>query len=509
MAGGKETARQKMIGIMYLVLLAMLALNVSDLVLKAFKNINDSLSTSKDNVEANINQLLTNYENTKVKENPANKPKLDRAKQAQSIAEELIKYIDGLQAKIAAEGFDEKGELNQKNNLDIGQNIMGNDEAPKEGKKLQQKINETGQKLAALLKNDEGKPTFLLQAKDPVKPKAGEPKTWTGNNFGEGVPLAAFRTILTMIQNDAKNMEADIINRILADKPIVTIDRFEAVAVAPATYVIQGQPYKADIYLTASDSKSNPDITVNGSRVAIENGKGVYTGSTGSVGTFKWKGTIRVKQTDGQVKTYETAEQTYQVAKPSATVSSDKLNVIYAGIPNPFTVSAPGFPAEGVKASISGGSMSGSNGKYNVTVPGSLIGKEVSINVSASNGSSTLNLGAQKFRVKAVPNPVASFAGKKGGSLSSSRISSEDQVVAELENFEFDLKVKVTKFTVVVLKPRQDPLTYYCTGDNFSPQAKAALSSLSFGSRVFIENVQALMPDGRTPTLNSMVFTIN
>ena len=278
MAGGKETARQKMIGIMYLVLLAMLALNVSDLVLKAFRNINDSLNTSKENVGNNITQLLRNYESTKAKESGDNLLKLNRAKEAQKIGEDLIKYIDDLQKKIAADGFDENGDLVQKNNLDIGQNIMGSDAENKAGKKLQAKINETGKKLAALLQADEGKPTFMLQALDPAKPKAGEPKTWTGNNFGEGVPLAAFRTILTMIQNDAKNMEADIINKILADKPIVVLDQFEAVAVAPTSYVIQGQPYKAEIYLTASDSKSTPDISVNGSKVPTDKGKGVYTG---------------------------------------------------------------------------------------------------------------------------------------------------------------------------------------------------------------------------------------
>lgn len=507
MAVGKETARQKMIGIMYLVLLAMLALNVSDLVLKAFKNINDSLNTSKENVGNNINQLLRNYEATKAKENSDNMLKYKRAKEAQAIGEGLINHIEGLQAKIAADGFDENGELVQKNNLDIGQNIMGNDASNKAGKDLQNKINEAGKKLAALLTPDEGKPTFMLQALNPAKPKAGEPKTWTGSMFGEGVPLVAFRTILTMLQNDAKNMEADVINKILADKPIVVLDKFEAVAVAPSSYVIQGQPYKAEIYLTASDSRSSPDISVNGNRVPTESGKGVYTGGTSSVGSFTWKGTIRVKERNGTIKTYETKPQTYQVAKPSASVSSDKLNVIYAGIPNPFTISAPGFPD--VNASISGGSLSGSKGKYMVNVPGSLIGREVNISVSGKNGATTVALGTQKFRVKGIPDPVAKFAGKKGGIMSASKMASTDQVVAELENFEFDLNVRVIKFTVTVMRPRQDPMPFYCTGDNFSSQAKAAIGSLPFGSRVFIENIIAQMPDGRQPALNSMVFTIN
>lgn len=506
MAGGKETARQKMIGIMYLVLLAMLALNVSDLVLKAFKNINDSLNTSKNNVENNISQLLRNYENTKAKESEDNLLKLNRAKEAQKVGEDLIAYIDKLQAKIAADGLDEDGDLVQKNNLDIGQNIMGNDASSKEGKKLQEEINKTGKKLASLLQTDEGKPTFVLQALDPEKPKAGEPKTWTGSMFGEGVPLAAFRTILTMLQNDAKNMEADIINKILADKPIVVLDHFEAVAVAPSSYVIQGQPYKAEIYLTASDSKSSPDVSVNGNKVPTDNGKGVYTGGTGSVGTFTWKGTIRVKERNGNIKTYETKPQTYQVAAPSATVSSDKLNVIYAGIPNPFTISAAGFP--NINASITGGSLTGGNGKYMINVPGSLVGKEVSISVSGVNNGKTVNLGAPKFRVKAIPAPVAKVGGYGGGDIASVQLKSESEIEADLDDFPFDVKFRILRFELTVIKPRSDAITISGQGGNFAGAVRSAINAVSPGTRVIFSDIVSQGPDGRQKVLPALVFNV-
>ncbi|MCJ0741307.1 type IX secretion system motor protein PorM/GldM [Pedobacter montanisoli] len=507
MAGGKETARQKMIGIMYLVLLAMLALNVSDLVLKAFKNINDSLNTSKENVNTSIQQLLRNYGDTKAKESSDNQVKFERAKKAQTIAGNLIKYIDGLQAEIAKDGIDENGELVQKNNLDIGQNIMGSDEQPKKGKELQEKINQTGKELAALLLPDEGKPTFVLEAKNPEKPKAGEPKTWTGTNFGEGVPLAAFRTILTMLQNNTKNMEADIINKILADKPIVVLDHFEAVAVAPTSYVIQGQPYKAEIYLTASDSKSTPDISVNGSKVPTENGKGVYTGGTGSVGTFTWKGTIRVKERNGNIKTYETAPQTYQVAAPSATVSSDKLNVIYAGIPNPFTISAAGFP--NINASISGGgSLTGANGKFMVNVPGSLVGKEVSISVSASNNGKTVNLGAPTFRVKAIPAPVAKVGGNGGGDIASVQLKSESEIEADLDDFPFDVKFRILRYELTVIKPRSDAVTISGQGGSFTGAIRNAINAVSPGTRVIFDQIVSQGPDGRQRVLPPVVFNV-
>ena len=70
MAGGKETPRQKMIGIMYLVLMAMLAINVSDTILNAFSTINNSLKTSTANINTSLNQSVSAFEQTKLKENP-------------------------------------------------------------------------------------------------------------------------------------------------------------------------------------------------------------------------------------------------------------------------------------------------------------------------------------------------------------------------------------------------------------------------------------------------------
>lgn len=506
MAGGKETTRQKMINIMYLVLLAMLALNVSDTILNAFKNINDSLDTSKTSISTSLDQLFTAFQNTELKNKPERaKPIWEKAQKAKTYAEELNTAIQKIkdEFKEKGDGIDpETGDFMLRDNMDIAQDVMINQ---KNGEKLQVQINATRAKLLALLDDkNKNSVSFSLEAKDGKK-------SWTETNFGEGTPLTAANTILTKIQSDLKNAEADIVKRLFSElnPNQMTLDRFKAVAVPSGSYVIQGQPYKAEVFLTASDSKSNPDISVNGSSLSVKDGVGTYTGGTGSVGTYTWKGTVRVKQADGEVKTYETQPITYQVAKPSATVSSTNLNVIYAGIPNPFSISAPGFPLESVKASISAGSLSGANGKYTINVPGSMIGKEVSINVSATNNGQSIGLGNNVFRVKGVPNPVAKFAGKMGGIISGNKFASENQVTASLENFEFNIPVKVLKFTLVIIRPRQDAQTIYCTGDNFNAQAMSALSSLPFKSVVWIENVQAQLPDGRTPVLNSMVFTVN
>ncbi|NII85835.1 MULTISPECIES: gliding motility protein GldM [unclassified Pedobacter] len=509
MAGGKETTRQRMINIMYLVLLAMLALNVSDTILDAFKNINDSLDTSKNNVNTSINQLFSAFENSKLKEEPARaQPIYDKAKEAQKAADDLNNYIESIKKEFtkAGDGIDpETEDLVNRSNQDIAQNIMINQ---KKADELKKRINATREKLISLLdKNDRANVSFSLEAKDPARKRKGN---WQETYFGEGTPLTAAMTILTKLQTDTKNAEAEVVKKLFGnmDKAQVNLDQFAAVAVAPTSYVIQGQPYTAEVFLTASDSRSTPDITVNGSKLSVKDGKGTYTGGTSSVGQFTWVGTVRVRQTDGQVKEYKTQPQTYQVAKPSASVSSTKLNVIYAGIPNPFTVSAAGFPLESIRASISGGSMSGGNGNYNVNVPGSMVGQEVSINVSASNAGKTVSLGSQKFRVKGIPAPVAKVGGRAGGDVASVQLKSETEIEADLDDFPFDVKFKILRYKLTIIKPRSDAVTIPGSGGSFAGAVKGAINSITPGTRVFFEDIVSVGPDGRQKILPSLAFSV-
>lgn len=509
MAGGKETTRQRMINIMYLVLLAMLALNVSDTILDAFKNINDSLDTSKNNVNTSINQLFSAFENSKLKEEPVRaQPIYEKAKQAQKVADELNNYIESIKKEFtqAGDGIDpETEDLVNRSNQDIAQNIMINQ---KKADELKKRINATREKLISLLDPaDRAGVSFSLEAKDPERKRKGN---WQETYFGEGTPLTAAMTILTKLQTDTKNAEAEVVKKLFGnmDKAQVNLDQFAAVAVAPTSYVIQGQPYTAEVFLTASDSRSTPDITVNGSKLSVKDGKGTYTGATGSVGQFTWVGTVRVRQTDGQVKEYKTQPQTYQVAKPSASVSSTKLNVIYAGIANPFTVSAAGFPLESVRASISGGSMSGGNGNYNVNVPGSMVGQEVSINVSANNAGKTVSLGSQKFRVKAIPAPVAKVGGRAGGDIASVQLKSETEIEADLDDFPFDVKFKIQRYKLTIIKPRSDAVTIAGSGGSFAGAVKGAMNSITPGTRVFFEDIVSVGPDGRQRILPSLAFSV-
>ncbi|OCX51021.1 gliding motility protein GldM [Mucilaginibacter sp. PPCGB 2223] len=506
MAGGKQTPRARMINILYLVLLGLIALEAPANLLDAFKKIGDSLTNSKTNVQNGIDANYTAFEK-KVKEEPERaKPILDKAKKATAIADELNNYIEGLKKTLIERtgGMSKDGDYEGRENVDEGNRLMIEGQKAKE---LKAKINETKEKLKAILDpQDQASISFALEAEDS---KTGEKKTWEQNYFGDGVPMGAEMTTLIKIQSDVKNDEAQVQKKILSkmEQAVVTLDQFAAVAVAPSSYIIQGQQYKADIFLTAYDSKSNPDIEIDGSKIQASGGKGTYTVTANSEGIKHYKGTISVRGTDGKIKTYALPEQTYQVAKPSAVVSPDKMNVLYIGVANPLSVSAPGIPVDKIHISMSSGSYTGSNGHYEarVTTPGET---KVTISAEIAPGKTQV-LSSSTFRVKRIPDPIAQFAGKNSGTTSAVNLRAQDKVFAHLDNFEFEAKFTVTHFTLIIQKPRQDALIIKGTGSDLNAQMKAAMNTIGPGTRVFFDDITAVGPDGSSRPIAPILLTAN
>ncbi|RYZ94362.1 MAG: gliding motility protein GldM, partial [Sphingobacteriaceae bacterium] len=267
MAGGKQTPRQRMIGILYLVLLGLIALSIPDSLMDAFKNITDSLDQSRTNVTTGIQNTYSAFEKTKLVAEPerAKKPYAD-AKEASRVADELNSYIESLKSKLIEEGggiSETTGDVAKRDNVDISPRIMINE---KNADILKQKIEDTRSRLFSLLGNDAAGVNFSLNTAD-LKRAGGKDKTWQQAYFGDAIPLGAALTTLAKIQADTKNAENEVVKKLLGkvDQAVVNLDKFAAVAVAPTSYVIAGQPYTAEVFLTASDSKSSPSISVNGS----------------------------------------------------------------------------------------------------------------------------------------------------------------------------------------------------------------------------------------------------
>jgi gliding motility-associated protein GldM len=515
MAGGKQTPRQRMMGILYLVLLGLIALEVPESLMDAFKAIGDSLTASKTNVQTGIDNTYTAFEKTKLKQEPdRSKGPYARAKEASRVANDLDAYVETLKKQMIEKcgGFDPAiNDYKGRENVDISVDMMVN--RGKKAFELHKKIDETREKLISLLNEKErAGVTLSLRANAPPKVSGFPHKTWEEATFGEGMPVGAAITNFIKIQSDTKNAENEIIKKILGevDQAQVNLDQFSAVAVAPTSYVLVGQPYTADVFLTASDSKSSPSITVDGAKLQTEGGKGKYTGTTSSEGIHTWTGTVSVKQTDGTYKEYKTAPQTYQVAKPSAVVSPDKMLVLYIGLPNPVSVSAPGVPKDKLKVSISTGSIAGSAGHYaaQVSTPGTAT-VTVAGTIGDGANAKTMTLGSTEFRVKRIPDPKAQFAGKAGGATSAANIKAQDAIFAKLDNFEFDAKFSVTRFTVLIAKPRQDPITLSGNGNELTSQMHQALNSITPGSTIVFMNIVAVGPDGSQRGLDPIVLSAN
>lgn len=517
MASLKETPRQKMMGILYLVLLGLAATTVTDHVLDAFRNLRLSLETSTGNVKATVDNTFSTFEATKLKNEPERaRPIYDRAMKVRTYAKDLNDHIEKIKSLLIKEGGGiEAGSEDVKARADVdmsprlmlrkvrGENGVANAVI------LKNKINETRTNILNELsvKEREGM-NLALNAEDP-KPHLGIKNTWEQDNFGEGVPLTAALTALTKIQADLKNTEAEVVKKILGevDRAVVNLDRFDAVAVAPTSYILVGQTYSSEVFLTASDSKTQPEVSVGGQVLKVQDGKGLYTVTGSHEGEFKWSGTVRVKQSDGTMKEYKTKEQTYTVAKPSAVVSPDKMNVFYIGVDNPVSVSAPGIAKEKVRVSISNGTLTGAGGKYSVKV--STPGKCV-VTVAGDFGSGkTSVLGSTEFRIKRIPPPRVEYGGKSGGHMGSGAMKAQNRIFAVLKDFDFDAPFAISHFTMYVMKPRSEPQVFESNNNAFTPAMSSAMNGIVPGSRVVFDNVFATGPDGMKRQLDPIMFTVD
>ncbi len=507
---GKETPRQKMIGMMYLVLTAMLALNVSEEFMNAFKLVNDGLETTATNF-ASANKMTYDAFEQSMKNDPVKtKPFRDKALLAQQYSQELDKYIKEIKKELteAAGGIDEEtGDIAKRSDMEIGVQLMVTN---KKGSELKAKILETRKKYLDLVDASERNNfDFSLNAIEPGPDKEGIKKSWEVKNF-EGVPVTAIVTILSKIQNDNKNAEAEVTKYLLSkiNATDFKFDQLEATVIAPTSYVLVGQPYEAEVFISASSSTQDPSIVVGGRTLPVENGKGKYIVTPTQEGEVKWGGVINVKTPDGSIKPYK-FEQTYTVAKPTAVVSADKMNVFYVGVDNPVSISAPGVPKNKIKATISGegASITGANGVYTVRV--AKPGTKVMVTVSGQDAKGNVKtLGGMEYRVKRIPDPVAKVAGLTSGSISASQLKAQRGVFAVLDNFDFDLKFNVKSFSAIIIRARQDLIRLQSNSAAITPEMLGAMNGLGPKDKVIFDDIVASGPDGSNRKLNSVVISI-
>lgn len=539
MSGAKETPRQKMIGMMYLVYTAMLALNVSKDILNAFTIVNDGLLTSLENTTSKNDLIYANFAKSML-ENPGKvKPYYDNAIKAQNYATELVNYINDLRISITAYaefGIKEKsadpakwawadtmsvGNIQKKDNYDMPMEILigqSEDGSGGKGMELKKKLEEYKKNMIGLLMSQKDKESaaksFPINTEDAYSKNEGRKLNWVIRNFYHTV-LVADIALLNKLIIDVKSVEGDVIAKLFSsvDASSFKFDQIVAKVVAPSSYILAGNEYKANIFLAAYDSKKSPDIyigsdTINHTggqlldKAKFENGMGVYTAGAAGIGEQKYTGWISLVKPGETSPTYYNFSSSYFVGKPSATVSADKMNVFYIGVANPVSISVPGVPATSVKPSISAGTLKPlGNGKYEVWVNTGTT--KVTINVAADMGGKVTSMGSAEFRVKRIPDPTPMIANSKGGNVSKSALASASGIIPYMEGFDFDLNFLITGYTFT-MNVRGDLLEKNVGGNKLTPDIQKMIQGAAKGTKVYFENIKAKGPDGSSRALSSI-----
>lgn len=517
MAHGKETPRQKMIGMMYLVLTALLALNVSKDILEAFVLVDESLTVTTENFTEK-NKLIYDEFDKAYTSNP-NKVKKwkDYADQVRKGADDLYNTLNDLKIQIikkadkSTEAVDKQKinskKITTKDNTDIPAHIMVGDNNNGKGKELKEKINKFRELILSMVdKKDKDVISSIeknLDTKDPAAVE-GKKESWESEHF-EHLPLIAVTTIMSKMQSDVRNAESEITRYLYGriESGSFKFNKLEPTIIANSNYILKGNEYQAEVFLGAFDTTQTPNIIVDGKTLPVKNGRGVYTVSGGAPGNRKWGGIIQMKATDGTV-IEKPFKAEYQVAEATAVISPTKMNVFYLGVDNPVSISVPGVPADKVFPSISNGTLHKVGNSY--VVNPRQIGNAL-VTVVAEIDGKKKPMGNMEFRVKPIPDPIPKVAGRRSGTIDRNTLIAQMVVQADLENFEFDAKFNVTEFTV---SASIGGFTQDVTvkSNKISDAQKNIIRNAQKGGRVLFTGIKAIGPDGKPRDLNDIVFKI-
>jgi len=512
MAGGKLSPRQKMINLMYLVFIAMLALNMSKEVLTAFGLMNEKFEGVNKFSEEYNKSLLATLEQ-KAEDEPARfKAPLDKANQVKAISKELYDYLGNLktdvskefertpEGKLPYEAMDKGGYIDE--------NWFEGDKYSKKGDEIIAKIEKYKKDLIAVFGNDVKYQPIVNNIKtkfnlDNVKDKDGVSKKYLSYHF-EGFPAIASIAKLTSMQNDVESTEQDIYNALIGNTiaQAASLKNFQALVVLEKNVYFEGETVKGKVVLGKYDANTVPTSFSGPGK--IENGQAVISMTAGGVGEKNITGTFSFME-DGKPVPLKFEGKYVVVPRPnSANISADKMNVVYRGLPNPMTISFAGISDNNVTASAPGLSSLG-KGKYNLNPAA---GTEVVVTATGKMSDGKTVSDRKVFRIKNIPAPQGAIAGSTGvikGAKSRLQVS---QVTAVLPDFLYDLNFEVTQFTFKV--PGQPAIIV--NGNRVNAQCAAALNRASKGDQVTISDIKSKIvgqPNGpKTQTAAPVIYEI-
>ncbi|WP_375325471.1 gliding motility protein GldM [Flagellimonas sp. GZD32] len=514
MAGGKQTPRQKMINLMYLIFIAMLALNMSKEVLAAFGLMNEKLETSNTSMDSNNASFFASLE-TKASENEEEYGELYAdAQKVKELSDDYYSYLEGLKKEMTADLEDPKDYVVMDKSDYLDQKFFQGDNLGPEGKKFMEYINSYRDGVINAL--PEGKFESLKSAvkarfatgdaDGKVEKRDGTRQDWINYHY-EGFPLVASLTKMTQLQADIKTTEQEVLKTLLEGEltEAVSLTNFASALSAPKTAYYSGEKYDGKIIVSKTDKTSTPvkaELTLDGRALTegkdyeLEAGGIKMLISAGTPGDHTIKGTMTFMQ-DGNEVPVEVNNTFATISMPNAAViSADKMNVVYRGVANPMTISIPGIPDNKVSASAAG--LTRRSGSQYIMNPGT--GRTVTITASGTlpdgKGISTKS----EFRIKDIPRPAGTVRGESGSVKMPKNNLEISTVSAMLEDFDFDLNLAVSQFKVKV--PGQP--TVVVNGNKMDARAKAALRRAGRGDAVQIFDIQAYITNNKSYKLKKV-----
>jgi len=507
MAGGKLSPRQKMINLMYLVFIAMLAMQMDKKVLSSFGFMKEKIEDANVASQANISNILSSLE-IKASSQPEKFGGLyTKAKQINVLSEDLFSYIGALKDSILSdtdpEDYKEYESMSGADRVDA-MFFAGDGNTP-QGQEFIDKINGYKESILKLIGNDPKYRNLItninkrFDTSDEPSGEEGSPDIpWLRSRY-EGMPMITTLANITQIQGDVKNTEAEVYTLLLGGQleDDASLKKYEGIVSLEKTAYFAGERVKGEIVLGRYDNTLVPNkVILNGRDVtsSVKDGQVMVDIPAGNVGSNDLKGSITFTQ-DGKPVEIPFESSYSVIAEPNdAIVSADKMNVVYRGLDNPISISVPGVGDNNVKPAVTGNSKltPSGNGKY-VLNPGS--GNEVTINVSAKLSSGKTINTPKKFRIKDIPAAAGTVRGEFGVVRMPKTSLNNTPIAAELPDFVFDLKLEVKSFTVKV--PGQ--LAVKVNGSRFDTKAKRILAKARRGDVITIFDIKAIEKTKGTP----------
>ncbi len=545
MASGKQSPRQAMINMMYLVLTALLAMNVSKEILDSFITVNNGLENTKLSLNDKMTAQYASFESFAGENAAKYGAAWNEAKKIKTAGAEIIAYVDSIKAKaiMTAEGWPrdsvvlgdgrivDLAKVTKKDSHDELTNLLIGDEPakPKDGPMSATDLRTKLEAFREMVKNSRKEDKELAASMDRVfnfedrKDASGTMNNWQSINFYH-VPLAAGITILSKIQADVRNAEGEVVKRMMdaVEGKSFKFNKLTTIVKPLSSYVTVGSKYTAEIFLGAYDDQNAPEVYIAGPGATVDtvakkingeaiklpmNGaKAVLERVAGGAGLQTVRGIIKFKPVGGE-ETIEWFETTYEVAAPSLVVSPTKMNVFYRGVDNPVSVSVSGYSNKDIMATASNGTLTKSADGY-IMRPGKDAEATIGATVTNPDGSKKPMPGL-KFRVKNVPNPTPYFAGKSVNdeNIKKAELTAAAGVIAKMENFEFDLKFEVVEYRVTMIV-NGVPLEKVTKGAAVSGDMKEMFKKAKPGQKIYIEGIKARGPDGTVRNLGGLSFKV-